>query len=744
MHRLLLTISLSLFLYYDTVAQLRAHGTGVTDSINEKTVNPFSKYLPGYEGLFSKKISIETFTSASATVFNHSLINNDLLTSDRFLGFSNHASLGMDVFGVPFSISYTYRASVPQNLNDSRPHWYNISMDVEKYQRKWKEIAARLQPESLTKSGAALTSLKQGFRERVFKEIKERDKSGRLLDSITSTLDPSALSEKPVEQLSALFFGKDVNQSATAAETKLNYLESSEGKDKDSLMTFWKEQLEDSRDKIRYLEKIKSITERYQASGVLTEMKTLKEKSDAEYNALMKDPGKMMRALGVQSGTGLLKLLSILSQFKMGAQPLPFAASPGIPALANGISAEINIGNKYLAFSTGKIIPVYQESFGMPGAPKAQNSSYWFINFRDGKQSGPHKGFKLTGISGEQTSIYLNQPTAVRKNNIMLASLYAKERIVGNNWLSAEISKTIVDKEQNLFDLSDASFKIRLEGHMEKSGITHFFYYNRLVGSNNGFTEHFLYSNGYETGFSIRLNKASQKLGMYAKGSVRSFSLAGAGSNWRNKDLRAGLSYKLKRNQRLQLHAFSREGYKQYFLGSPVQVIKQQSNGLNADISLVNKRFLGLYNTSFISAGIQQDFFPMQYVQGGDKSFSYSTTYNVLLNQCFMAGENLFQFNMMYNKVQQAVDAFFYNTRLEIEGGGMFKAGKNFTAGAFLVYGYFKNAYENVGIKPSLSAVITKKLNVDVYADLRMNTRTVNPLFDQFINLGCDLRYTLK
>jgi hypothetical protein len=107
MHRLLLTISLSLFLYYDTVAQLRPHGTGVTDSINEKTVNPFSKYLPGYEGLFSKKISIETFTSASATVFNHSLINNDLLTSDRFLGFSNHASLGMDVFGVPFSISYT-------------------------------------------------------------------------------------------------------------------------------------------------------------------------------------------------------------------------------------------------------------------------------------------------------------------------------------------------------------------------------------------------------------------------------------------------------------------------------------------------------------------------------------------------------------------------------------------------------------------------------------------------------------
>ena len=90
------------------------------------------------------------------------------------------------------------------------------------------------------------------------------------------------------------------------------------------------------------------------------------------------------------------------------------------------------------------------------------------------------------------------------------------------------------------------------------------------------------------------------------------------------------------------------------------------------------------------------------------------------------------------------MDSLLYNTRLDVDAGGTFKLSKNITAGFSAVYGYFKGAYTNVGIKSSLSATLLKKLQVEIYSDVRKNIKLINPLFDQFINVNCDIKYTIK
>ena len=213
-------------------------------------------------------------------------------------------------------------------------------------------------------------------------------------------------------------------------------------------------------------------------------------------------------------------------------------------------------------------------------------------------------------------------------------------------------------------------------------------------------------------------------------------------SSWKSSDVRIKFAYKLKKGQSVQLNTFMHDGYKSYANGDVIRYIKQNTKGFNADFNLVNKRIFGLYNTSFISTGYQRDIFPN--ISNSSTEFIKSNAYNIMLNQTFLYGEHLLTMNCFYTKVSQDVNTFFYNTKLDLDAGGNFKINKNLNVGMSAVYGYFKDAYTNIGLKSSLSTTISKKMQVDITTDVRKNITLTNPLFDQFVNISCDLKYTIK
>jgi hypothetical protein len=100
--------------------------------------------------------------------------------------------------------------------------------------------------------------------------------------------------------------------------------------------------------------------------------------------------------------------------------------------------------------------------------------------------------------------------------------------------------------------------------------------------------------------------------------------------------------------------------------------------------------------------------------------------------------------NVYYTKVTQDIDALLYNTKFDVDAGGTFKFNQNISAGISLVYGFLKGGYENIGFKPMISASLFKRCVLEANGDVRKNISLSNPIFNQFINMSCSIKYTIK
>lgn len=725
---------------------------------SEKSVLPAPniKELTIFNKLFDKKFQLSGISVSTSFYLNRSLVSNDLFTTNNLFQYNIQTDFGIDLMGIPFKAEYVRRESQPEFLNTAPKNWYKFSMDVERYKEKWKELANQLGPEVLTKSGAQLKTLKDGLKEKLISSFKEKakDKAANIFDSISNDINPLDMAGKTPEELAHSLFGQDINNLLENAKRKAEEISAANirPEEKDSLIREWNKKIEALEEKARYVKQLYDVVSKAESSGVLKEMKALSSQSKNEYENLLKNPEELTKKLADKFNIGGLgKFFTLLSQFKAGGQLLPFADNISVPFLGKGISFEINIGDKFIGFSTGSVIPVINDlRFTTPDSVTSDKGKpfYWFLHYRKGKLNSNHKGIKLTGISEKGQSDNQLQPSSFRKRNTILVNLYSKERLFNDNWLGIEVTKSMAtgtgsDLKDNLFNLNNVSFKITDEGKIENAGIVYQLFYNKLKGAYYNLTDNYFSSKGFETGVSFKMNPKKKKITSYAKANLRNFNTPGAANGkWKSFDFRARFGYKLKKGQSIQLSGLWHDGYKRYVFNSIQRIINQQSRGLTADFNLVNKRLLGLYNTSYISLGWQKDIFPMT-TTGGITDFT-SNSYTALLNQSFLLGEDMLQLNVLYTKVSQDNNVFLYNTRLDADGGGIFKLNENMSIGASLVFGYFKDAYTNMGIRSSVSAKVFKKFLIDISSDIRKNMRLQNPLFDQFINISCDVKYTIK
>jgi hypothetical protein len=731
---------------------------------------PNKNELLSYKNIFKPNIHITSFTTESSSSYNKSLFSTDYLTSLNTYQYNVRNQIGLEVSGIPIKFEYIKKESMPIFYDDSK-NWYNVSFDIEKYKEKWKSLAEKIGPEALSKYGEQAKALKQTILEKLKTDAKEKVKSNltKTLDSITGGINPLELEGKTPQEIGTMFFGLDINQLLEDSKKKIEELKSQNltAIVKDSLMRDLERSKDEFEKKSNYIAKVEKLIKKAKSSGLLDLMKGLEGKSKDEYDKLLQNPEQLAKTMAAKYNLGSFqKILSLLSQFKAGGQSLPFSGTPNIPFLGKGISFELKLGDRFLGFSTGKLFPVFNNfSFAdlsgnnTTAQPQQDKSSYWFLNYRKGFEDNNHKGIKLTSISTQTSGANGLGVTGLKPKNILLVNLYSKERIFQENWLSAELSKTIIqkintyningttvdrdNKVNDLLSLDNLAIKVAVDGKFETAGITHQIFFKKTLGASANITESNLLGNGYETGFSLKMRKKENKLSYSVKGVIKNYDIPGnLQSSWKSADIRTRVGYKLKKGQNVQLSTFLHNGYKSYINGEVFRYIKQNTKGFTADFNLVNKRIFGLYNTSFISTGFQRDAFPS--LSTSSNEMIKSNAYNILLNQTFLYGDHLLTMNCFYTKVSQDVNTFFYNTKLDIDAGGNFKINKKLNIGMSLVYGYFKDAYTNIGLKSSLSTTILKKMQVDINADVRKNIQLINPLFDQFVNLSCDLKYTIK
>lgn len=716
------------------------------------------------------KLRINNFVTETSSFYNKSLISTDLFSSLSNYQYTVRNKISLEFSGIPLSFEYTRKHANPLFLNDPRA-WYNIGFDTDKYKERWKRLAEKVGPDALSMYGQQATALKKSIIEKIQKDATAEIKSDlkNKLDSITRGIDPATLAGKNPQELSTMFFGRDVNLLLQVTKRRIEQLQSQNliNTVKDSLLQGLEKEKKELDQKNKYITKIEQGVKKAKDAGLLDILNNLNSKSKAEYLKLLENPEQLAKTMAAKYGAGgFQKILSLLSQFKLGGQSLPISNNPNIPFSGKGLSFEIKLGDKLIGFSTGKFFPVFSglsflNNQGPNPTNKTENnqSSYTLIHYRKGYEDKNHKGIKLTSILTEGFGENNINTTGVKPKNLVIINLYSREKIVENNWLMLDISKTVIkkvnkynisgqgaeraEKTDDLLTPENMTVKVSLEGKAEKAGIMHQVFYKKTLGSPLSLTDNYLTSGGYETGFTFNMRKKEKKISYFLKGSLRKYEIPGfAESSWKSTNIRSRVSYKMKKGQYVQLSNFLHSGYKNYYAGGTIRSVMQKTTGISSDLNLVNKRIFGLYNTSFISAGFQRDMFPQVNTLNKDNVFSNS--YNILLNQSFLYGDHLLTLNCFYTKVSQSINTFFYNTKLDIDAGGNLKINKNIRAGSSLVFGYFKNAYTNIGIKSSLSAVVSQRFSIDLNSDLRKNIRLINPLFDQFMNMSFDLKYIIK
>lgn len=738
--------------------------------IKNKIPTATIKELDLFCNLFSRKLVLTNLISEASSFYNKTSISLDQIAATNFSQNNINNTVSLDVLGITFNGQFVYKKTAPGLLDVSQNYWYKVYFDADKYKEKQKDLAQKINPEALSKYGSAINDIKQNIATKLMVNFKDSIESGMQtrLDSLSKSIDITQFEGKSATEIGNILFGENYEKLKSKLQDKLDEVSKAniDSTIKDSTINTLKAKIKEAEKKQLYLESIVKLIKVEKIAGTIDEIKELNKNAVDEYNLMLKNPEQLSKKIAAKFKlTGIEKIFSMLSKFKIGGQELPFSNSINIPNLSKGISFEINFGNKHLEFSTGQILPVVN-NLQLPltnGVNNNQNNHtnkpiYWFMNYRKGSLALNHSGIKITNISNAETNNNQLSSNSIASRNVVLVNLYARERVFSNNWLNLEISKSITQSansyqlnnattktktNNDLFNLNNSFIKVKLEGTYENAGISYESYFNKSIGAFNNTVESNTSSSGFETGFLFRLKQKDKKLSGLLKGSIKDFNIPGAANaKWTNIDFRGRIAYKIKQGQSIQFSPTYHNGYKTYYINNIFKFINQKNIGITSDINVVNKRIFGLYNTSFISLGYQHSNFPIQDSVSNNSIASNSTS--IAINQTFLYGSHILLINLSYVNISQAYNDLLYNSQLDIDAGGVFKISNKISMGASLVYGYLKGAYTNVGIKYSLSGNISKNCTVDLNTDIRKNIKLINPFFSQFINFNCGIKYNLK
>lgn len=716
---------------------------------------PDYRQLSFYKDLFKPGFHFNGMGVQTTMVYNRGILTSDVYTTTSLLQYNIVTDLQAEAMGIPMKVRYVRKESMPRFINEGVKDLYSCSIDVERYKEKFKKLAEQLGPEVLTQSGKQVRELKSAFKDQLLSKGRGSVKNTLVhsFDSLSQSLDPVDLAGKRPEELEQLFFGQKLSIARQYTQKKLEDIKAAtlEKAEKDSLINVWQEKAEVLEGKISYIRSVYQLVQLMEKSGYLTTLKDLDQKALEEYNTLLQKPDLLIPKVAETFHLGGIgKVLALFSQVKAGGQELPFSPGGSTPFLGKGISLELNLGDKFIGFSAGRVIPIDTRLAVMNRSMLVDSSqdsktSFWSLHYRKGLLSANHKGIMLTSVPGMGSIDNQLQPTGFRRTNTFMVSLYSKENLFADHWLSVDVSKSMRTgglPKADPFNLNNASLKILVEGKIASAGVTHQVYFNKLIGAYTNTLSYGMNLDGYETGFSFQMRPMKSRISSYLRGVYRNFNMPGAGvSNWNTFDFKSRWGYKLKKGQSLQVSGLWHDGFKYYFFNTMQRVVRQQSKGISVDANLVLKRLFGLYNTCFISTGVQQDHFPIQGMSTNNSTIS--TAYTILLNHNLLMGHHLLQWNLNYMRVTQDINDLLYNTRLDIDGGGQFTIGKDVSTGVSLVYGYLKGGYSNFGVKSSLSSSF-KRFTISINSDIRKNIRVENPLFDHFFNVNCDIKYTIK
>lgn len=670
---------------------------------------------------------------------------------------SNIVSADLSVWNVPFSSDYNSNSGWDNSFEGIS--FGGVKFDRESFLKQLKEkVKNVVNPEEMFSS--ALNQL-YAKRDQAFGLLKNelngvlKDANQTLFDEVKNKINIENLSYLGIDQ----FFNKIINENDKQILGKQNLFfeiqnrnkiqPSGQQKDSMAILSTELENLEKSKQRVQ--NQMTSLKEKWLKDGTLEAISGFEREKQNSINRLLSDPSQIAKiAQSKLKLNSLQKLLINAKSLNIGASGINQGNLSMKDVLLKGVSSEFLKGTRFLAPVMGT----------QPGIKNITDFAYSNFNelpnilttaIRLGKgdmqKDFSHVSFALFQQNNNQQFLPTAFHASLPKNFVTTFS--KRISLAESHTLQTELSKSTmlynanggsdglknVFNSQNLF--GNMGIALDYNGTFEKAGIDQKLTVRYTGKEYSNLGNSFLVSGTKEISSDLKKYFWKRKLIVNAKVHFREYDFSIDERKWRSLSYVADLKWKMKKGEFIELR------YQPYF---NTRINKQESYRSTESYRLalrgnINRKVgSGFTYRNYIEAASSKDNF---YDPFSNKFYSNSFVSFTSLQTLLLRKHTLF-INLTGNYAKQNQGYLFGNSSLSLDAGISFSPTKNIALSSALVYNKVDEMYNQVAIRQSVSAAISKKINVEGFIHAGKNFYEQNYLNVPAVTGNLSICYNLK
>lgn len=505
---------------------------------------------------------------------------------------------------------------------------------------------------------------------------------------------------------------------------------------------------------IDYYKRYQELSKKLDLPGLNKKMTKEEIERVKKYEEMLNDPASL-KSLAEKHlpMSGTEKMFMNVEKLALGQQTISLSPLSLNGYLHKGFSLELVNDNKYFFIMAGKeqdLAALYDKTMlsglsqndhtalGIRTGRGPLTGDYTHVSlfmFRQSKQMAadsitgmPHKSVMVAGLNnritiGETSAVEFElSRSAVTYSDAQYAAdttgrKSAFTRLLGGQDLGQSIA--VMGKYQGNFSAEGLQLGAALS-HVAAG------YYNP--------GNPFLARGATQAELSIKKQLWEKKVQVNLKGNIREYKYGGlVSSRWRNTSFLTEVRFKLKNGQQLGIRYQPVRGAQ--LRTDSGRVLNNSSDAVTIDLHL-QQRLGNVFYRNMISTVYNNTKYLF-------KPGEYTKVQSVTLTslQSIALGTHLLYVNSIYAYAHNPSAYVFFNSSYTEEAGFTYAMGKKLNASSAFNYSGGKGWYEQLGLRQTITATITPKLDFSFYIDKKVNVRQQAEYYDDLLRVDWSLKY---
>jgi hypothetical protein len=498
---------------------------------------------------------------------------------------------------------------------------------------------------------------------------------------------------------------------------------------------------------------------KWENNAIVKKIREMKLQEQGTYEKLFSNPASIRKyAAQYLQLSGLEKLFLDVKKLGIGQNPVDMDPLTLQNHLSKGLNLEMTKRNKYFMMLSGRQqdpAALYNFSYNDVFNHARNMVNGLRFGFGDLNSSYSHLSFFTYQAMPSGSDDMMGNNPAIQRTNFV-ATLSNRLDLGQGKYLEAELSRSAmqfrnVDPEAGNTDnnksgfgnlintngLEDLAVMVRYRGAAEKAGLIYDVKVARVGNGYNNPGNHFLATGQKELAASVKKTFLKRKLQLGLKGQVREYKFSQVLNNkWVNANYTLEAKWNLKKGQSISVryqpisNVRTEDGVK--YTASRMDRLSVQGN--------LSKTLWGnYYRSTVMLAYLRNDY------NAGAAGLirNASLQFNVFQNMAI--GNNLYYWNVTYQYAKNEDMFAFMNSALTTDMGITYNVFKGINCSSGLCYNDVAGWYRQAGVRQSINGSITKKLELGLFVDGRINLREYNPLFyTDLLQANVQIKYLIK